>query len=107
MIFMSEIILTKENFENEVLNFSGKVLVDFWAIWCGPCKMIAPIIEEIANEFESKIKVGKINVDKEPELSIKYGIVSIPTILIFENGQVINKAVGYHNKEQLIEALDI
>ncbi|MBR3934416.1 MAG: thioredoxin [Clostridia bacterium] len=104
---MSEIILTKENFENEVLNFSGKVLVDFWAIWCGPCKMIAPIIEEIANEFESKIKVGKINVDKEPELSIKYGIVSIPTILIFENGQVINKAVGYHNKEQLIEALDI
>ena len=104
---MSEIILTKENFENEVLNFSGKVLVDFWAIWCGPCKMIAPIIEEIANEFEGKIKVGKINVDKEPELSIKYGIVSIPTILIFENGQVINKAVGYHNKEQLIEALDI
>lgn len=104
---MSEIILTKENFENEVLNFSGKVLVDFWAIWCGPCKMIAPIIEEIANEFEGKIKVGKINVDKEPELSIKYGIISIPTILIFENGQVINKAVGYHNKEQLIEALDI
>ena len=104
---MSEIILTKENFENEVLNFGGKVLVDFWATWCGPCKMIAPIIEEIANEFEGKIKVGKINVDKEPELSIKYGIVSIPTILIFENGQVINKAVGYHNKEQLIEALDI
>ena len=104
---MCEIILIKENFENEVLNFSGKVLVDFWAIWCGPCKMIAPVIEEIANEFEGKIKVGKINVDKEPELSIKYGIVSIPTILIFENGQVINKAVGYHNKEQLIEALDI
>lgn len=107
MIFMSEIILTKENFENEVLNFSGKVLVDFWATWCGPCKMIAPVIEEIAEEFSGKIKVGKINVDQEPELSIKYGIVSIPTILIFENGKIINKAIGYHNKEELIDALDI
>ena len=104
---MSEIVLTNENFENEVLNFKGKVLVDFWATWCGPCKMIAPVVEEIAEEFSGKIKVGKINVDQEPELSIKYGIVSIPTILIFENGKIINKAIGYHNKEELIDALDI
>jgi len=104
---MSEITLTKDNFENEVLNFNGKVLVDFWATWCGPCKMIAPVIEEIAEEFEGKIKVGKVNVDNEAELSIKYGIVSIPTILIFENGEIINKAIGYHSKEELIEVLDI
>lgn len=104
---MSEIILTKDNFESEVLNASGKVLVDFWAVWCGPCKMIAPVIEEIAEDFAGSVKVGKVNVDNEAELSIKYGIVSIPTILIFENGQIVNKAIGYHTKEELIELLDM
>ena len=104
---MSEIILTKNNFENEVLNYEGKVLVDFWASWCGPCKMIAPVVEEIANEFEGRVKVGKVNVDEEAELSINYQVMSIPTILIFENGKVVNKAIGYRGKEELIELLNI
>ena len=104
---MSEITLTKSNFENEVLNYEGKVLVDFWASWCGPCKMIAPVVEEIANEFEGRVKVGKVNVDDEAELSIKYQVMSIPTILIFENGQVINKSIGYRDKDELIELLNL
>ncbi len=104
---MSEITLTKNNFENEVLNYEGKVLVDFWASWCGPCKMIAPVVEEIANEFEGKLKVGKVNVDEEAELSINYQVMSIPTILIFENGKLIDKAIGYRGKEELIQLLNI
>ena len=104
---MSEIILTKDNFENEVLNYNGKVLVDFWAPWCGPCKMIAPVVEEIANEFAGKIKVGKVNVDDEAELSIGYQVVSIPTLLIFENGKIVNKSVGYAGKDELIELLNL
>ncbi len=104
---MSEIILTKSNFENEVLNYEGKVLVDFWASWCGPCKMIAPVVEEIANEFEGRVKVGKVNVDEEAELSINYQVMSIPTILIFENGEITNKAIGYRSKEELIELLNL
>ena len=104
---MKEITLTKSNFESEVLNYEGKVLVDFWASWCGPCKMIAPVIEEIANEFEGRVKVGKVNVDDEAELSIKYQVMSIPTILIFENGEITNKAIGYRSKEELIELLNL
>ena len=104
---MSEIILTKNNFEEEVLNYTGKVLVDFWAPWCGPCKMIAPVVEEIANEFAGKIKVGKVNVDDEAELSIGYQVVSIPTLLVFEDGKIVNKAVGYTGKDELIELLNL
>ena len=104
---MSEITLTKNNFDNEVLNYEGKVLVDFWASWCGPCKMIAPVVEEIANEFEGKLKVGKVNVDEEAELSISYQVMSIPTILIFENGKLIDKAIGYRGKEELSHLLII
>ena len=104
---MSEIILTKANFENEVLNAEGKVLVDFWASWCGPCKMIAPVIEELATELAGRAKVGKVNVDEEAELSIQYGVMSIPTILIFENGKVIGKSIGYKDKEELLELLEL
>ena len=100
---MAEIILTKENFENEVLKSDKPVLVDFWATWCGPCKMLAPIIEEIANENDS-IKVGKVNVDEEQELAVKYGIMSIPTVLAFKDGKLVNTSVGYCSKEKL-EAL--
>ena len=104
---MSEIILTKANFENEVLNAEGKVLVDCWASWCGPCKMIAPVIEELATELAGRAKVGKVNVDEEAELSIQYGVMSIPTILIFENGKVIGKSIGYKDKEELLELLEL
>ena len=102
---MAEITITKNNFESEVLNSDIPVLVDFWAIWCGPCKMIAPIVEEIANEYEGKIKVGKINVDDEQELAIKYGVMSIPTIILFKNGSIADTSVGYVPKEKLVEMI--
>ena len=84
---MAEIIITEENFENEVLNSDKPVLVDFWAQWCGPCRMLGPIIEEIANDYEGKVKVGKVNVDEQPNLASKYGIASIPTVIVFKNGK--------------------
>ncbi|MBQ7131668.1 MAG: thioredoxin [Oscillospiraceae bacterium] len=99
-----EITLTAENFEKEVLNSQKCVLVDFWATWCGPCRMIAPIIEEIAEEYADSIKVGKVNVDEQGAIAAAYNIDSIPTIIVFENGKIKNKAVGYRTKEQL-EAL--
>ncbi|MBE5742604.1 MAG: thioredoxin [Clostridiales bacterium] len=94
-----EVVLTSNNFEEEVLNSKIPVLVDFWATWCGPCRMIAPIIEEIARENEGKIKVGKVNVDEEEELAIKYGISSIPTLLLFKEGQLVKKTLGYMPKD--------
>ena len=81
---MAEVTLTKTNFEDEVINSEVPVLVDFWATWCGPCKMIAPIVEEIAEEYAGKIKVGKVNVDQEQELAIKFGIASIPALLLIK-----------------------
>ena len=104
---MSEIIITKDNFESEVLNSPVPVIVDFWATWCGPCKMIAPVIEEIAAEYEGTIKVGKVNVDKEPELASQFKIVSIPTIVLVKEGKVTAKAIGYMTKDRLIKELGI
>ena len=101
---MAEVTLTKANFEDEVINSEVPVLVDFWATWCGPCKMIAPIVEEIAEEYAGKIKVGKVNVDQEQELAIKFGIASIPTLLLIKEGKVLNTLVGYRPKED-IEAM--
>lgn len=98
---MAEIKLTKANFEQEVVNSDIPVLVDFWATWCGPCKMIAPFVTEIANENEGKIKIGKINVDEEPELAIQFKISSIPTLMLFENGQVRDMLVGYRPKADI------
>ncbi len=100
-----EVKLTAANFEEEVLNSSVPVLVDFWATWCGPCKMIAPIVEEIAEEYAGKVKVGKVNVDDETALAVKYGISSIPTIMIFKAGEVTDMAVGYRTKEQLLKMI--
>ena len=102
---MAEIILTNENFDAEVLQSDVPVLVDFWATWCGPCKMIAPIVAEIAQENEGKIKVGKVNVDEQQRLAIRFGISSIPTLLVFKDGELVNKAVGYMPKEELLKLL--
>lgn len=100
-----EIELYKETFEQEVLQSDIPVLVDFWATWCGPCKMIAPIVKEIANEYDGKILVGKVNVDEEPDLTMRYNVSSIPTLMVFKNGQLVNKAVGYREKDEILKML--
>ena len=97
-----EITLTKENFETEVLKSELPVLVDFWASWCGPCKMLAPTVAQIAEEYSGKVKVGKVNVDEQDELSREYGIVSIPTVILFKNGQPVKTSVGLVPKENLV-----
>ena len=103
---MAEITLTKNNFEAEVLASDIPVLVDFWAEWCGPCRMIAPTVEELANEYDGKVKVGKINVDKESELAIRYHINAIPALLIFKNGEVVESRKGLRPKSELCTLLD-
>lgn len=102
---MAEIILTEENFEEEVIKSNIPVLVDFWATWCGPCKMLAPIIAQIADEKEGEIKVGKVDVDEEMELAAEYQVASIPTLLLFKNGEVVETSIGFKSKEQLLEML--
>ena len=101
---MAEITLTLANFEEEVLRSDKPVLVDFWATWCGPCRMLAPTIAQIAEEQEGVIKVGKIDVDEQPELAIRYGIASIPTLKVFKNGEVVKSSVGVIPKP-MIEAM--
>ena len=101
---MAEITLTSENFEAEVLNSDIPVLVDFWAPWCGPCRMVAPIVAEIAEEQAGMVKVGKVNVDEEPALAGRFGIASIPTLMVFKNGQLANTVIGARPKAA-IEAL--
>ena len=101
-----EVVLTVENFESEVLKSEKPVLVDFWATWCGPCRMIAPIIEEIAHDYEGKIKVGKVNVDEQEELAVRYGISSIPTLLLFKNGEVAKKTLGYMPKDAVVKFIE-
>ena len=101
---MAEINLTTAAFEQEVLQSDLPVLVDFWAPWCGPCRMVAPIVEEIAAEYDGKVKVCKVNVDEEEELALRFGIASIPSLLVFKNGQLADSQVGFLQKEQ-IEAM--
>lgn len=103
---MSEVVITKNNFEEEVINSKEPVLVDFWASWCGPCKMLAPVIGEIAEEYAGKVKVGKINVDEEQELAARFGVMSIPTVLLFKEGKVVSTSVGYKPKEDLVQILE-
>lgn len=102
---MAEVIITSKNFENEVMKSDKPVLIDFWASWCGPCKMLSPIIEEIAKEYVGKIKVAKVNVDDEPELASTFGISSIPTLFVIKNGEVTNTAIGFRSKEDIIAML--
>ena len=99
---MSVLNINKSNFESEVLQSDRKVLLDFWAPWCAPCRMVAPIVDEIATE-RPDLKVVKVNVDEEVELAAEYGIMSIPTLAVFEKGQVVNKITGARPKEAILE----
>ncbi len=103
---MSEVTLTDQNFEEEVLKSEPPVLVDFWAPWCGPCRMVGPVVEELAGEYEGKVKVGKLNVDESQETAQKYGIMSIPTLAIFKNGEVFQQMLGAQSKEAIAEVID-
>lgn len=99
-----EIILTKENFDAEI-NGATPILVDFWASWCGPCKMLMPIIDQIANEAGGSYRVGKVNVDEQGELAMRYGIQSIPTLIVFKNGEEVNRSLGVRPKGAILEML--
>lgn len=101
----SSIEITKANFQAEVVESDVPVLLDLWAAWCGPCRMVSPIVDEIAGEYAGKIKVGKVDVDAEPELAGAFGVSSIPTLLLLKDGQVVERAVGARPKAQLAEAL--
>ena len=102
---MSELTITKENFEVEVLQSKEPVLIDFWASWCGPCRMLSPVISEIAEESSGKFKVGKVNVDEQEELAAMFRISSIPTLVVLKDGKVTNSSVGVRSKKQILEML--
>ena len=101
---MSAININKNNFQSEVLNSENKVLLDFWAPWCGPCRMVVPIVEEIADE-RPNIKVGKVNVDEEAELASRFDIMSIPTLVVIENGKIVNQTMGAKPKDEILAML--
>lgn len=100
---MKPVEITDSNFQNEVLQSDKPVLLDFWAEWCGPCKMISPVVEELAKEYDGKLKVGKVDVDSNQQTSMQYGIRSIPTLLIFKGGKVVDQLVGAVPKKMLAE----
>jgi thioredoxin 1 len=102
---MKPVELTDSSFETEVLKSTLPVLIDFWAIWCGPCRMVSPIVEEIAGEYAGKLKVGKVDVDSNPATAMQYGIRSIPTLLLFKDGQVIEQIVGAVPKRVIVDKL--
>jgi thioredoxin 1 len=101
---MSVLTITKDNFEAEVLQSAQPVLVDFWASWCGPCRMLSPLVDEVAEE-RTDIRVGKVNIDEQPELAVQYGVMSIPTLKVFQNGEVVNTSVGVIPKAKILELL--
>ena len=102
---MSAIVLTKANFEEEVLKTDKPVLIDFWAPWCGPCRMVSPLVDEIAHEMGETAKVAKVNVDEQPELASKFGVMSIPTLVVMKDGKVAAVSVGAKSKQAIIKML--
>jgi thioredoxin 1 len=100
------VTLTQDNFAKEVIQSAQPVLVDFWAEWCGPCKMIAPILDELADEYQGRVRIGKVNIDDHQELAAQYGIRSIPTLLLFKQGQVADQIVGLRSKRDLKASFD-
>lgn len=101
-----EMKFTSENFDAEVLNSDKPVLVDFFATWCGPCKMMAPVVGALAGEYDGKVKVGKLDVDEAGDIAARYGVMTIPTIILFKNGEIAYKTVGVQNKAVLVDALN-
>lgn len=97
--------ITKSNFEKEVIFSEIPVVLDFWAMWCGPCKMLSPVLDELAAEYSDRARFCKVNVDDEPELAARFGIASIPTLIFFKNGEILKKTVGYREKDELEETL--
>lgn len=103
---MHPIEITDANFEQEVIKSDLPVLIDFWAVWCGPCKMIAPFVEQLSGEYEGKVKVGKVDVDNNPNISMQFGIRSIPTLLVFNGGKVVDQIIGAVPKQAIAAKLD-
>ena len=102
---MSVIKITSKNFEEEVSKSNVPVLLDFWASWCGPCKMVSPIVDAVAEEVEGRVKVGKINVDEEQELASAFSVMSIPTLVVINNGKLVNQAVGVRSNEEILDII--
>lgn len=105
---MNEVVITKENFQREVLNYKDTpVLLDFWAMWCGPCMALGPVIEQIADEYKGKIKVGKVNVDEQPELASAFRVENIPLLVVVKDGLPVKQSVGLCPKEEILKMIDI
>ena len=105
---MNEVVITKENFQREVLQYKDTpVLLDFWAMWCGPCMALGPVIEQIADEYEGRIKVGKVNVDEQPELASAFRVESIPLLVVVKDGLPVKQSVGLCPKEEILKLIDI
>jgi thioredoxin 1 len=102
---MKPVTITDQNFTEEVTNSNLPVLIDFWAVWCGPCRAIAPIVEQLAGEYDGKVKIGKLDVDENPETAVKFGVRSIPTLLLFKNGQVVDTIIGAVQKNVIVQKI--
>ena len=102
---MAELKITRQNFEQEVMHSDKPVLIDFWAPWCGPCRMLSPTISEIAEEYEGKVKVGKVNVDEEGDLAAMFGVSSIPMLVVVKDGKITNTSVGVRPKRQIVDMI--